>query len=359
MEWRKFRQSTGAGWPLGMRIRQAVTAAISVLVFAAVLVWLPQAAATPTLQIKLGSIAFESRVLAGILTQVQMAATLVLILSGLPWSTVIALVMNIAALFLTIQGVMVHGQLLASTGIFVYACAIFTVLLVAGYKRRIRAEVKALALRNGEIAALNRKLAATEITLADRNRQLQAANGVLEEQQQELHRLAYYDELTALPNRRSVLQQLEYMVQSALEQESSCAVVFVDLDHFKTVNDALGHQKGDAVLLDVVERLGACVHSDDVLGRLSGDEFALLIARPLTPLRLQRYLDTLCAALSMELVVSGSPLGVSASLGVAVFPANARTPSELLHQADLAMYEAKSSGRNTVCFSAASPACPR
>lgn len=167
--------------------------------------------------------------------------------------------------------------------------------------------------------------------------------------------LAFYDPLTALPNRRLLRDRLEIAMAGSLRGQHKGALLFVDLDDFKTLNDTLGHDKGDCLLFQVANRLSACVRDGDTVARLGGDEFVVM---------LEDLSDNLTEAAMQAEIVSEKILGVlnqtyqlnsheyysSASIGVTLFGEQRENIDEPLKRADLAMYQAKAGGRNTVRF---------
>jgi diguanylate cyclase (GGDEF)-like protein/PAS domain S-box-containing protein len=161
--------------------------------------------------------------------------------------------------------------------------------------------------------------------------------------------LAHYDALTDLPNRVLFREQLERAL-GRIDGEERVAVLYLDLDHFKTVNDTLGHQVGDELLKDLATRLRSCIGKDDVVARLGGDEFAIIqnaIAGPADPAALVHRIHT---AIRETFDLSGHLLVADASIGIAIAPDDGSEPDEILRNADLAMYEAKMEGRSTFCF---------
>jgi diguanylate cyclase (GGDEF)-like protein/PAS domain S-box-containing protein len=172
--------------------------------------------------------------------------------------------------------------------------------------------------------------------------------------EEKIQYLAFYDPLTKLPNRQLLLDRLQRAL-SDRDHPREGALMFIDLDNFKVLNDTLGHQKGDQLLQQVAERLRSCVHRGDTVARLGGDEFVILIEnnhhKPLEPSAAARAVsERILGKLGEPYVLSGHLHHSTCSIGVTLFGRAPWTVSELLKQADLAMYQAKNAGRNAVCF---------
>lgn len=170
-------------------------------------------------------------------------------------------------------------------------------------------------------------------------------------QKEALHKMAFYDSLTGLANRRKVLDTLKTMTNTDSVDKEPFAVVFIDIDNFKKINDTAGHQKGDEILKLVTSCLKQSVHPDDLLGRLGGDEFALIVKSVQEYNALIHYTETLKDAVMEEMNTYNNPFFVSASFGISLYPTDATSADQLLKYADTAMYAAKSAGKNQVhCF---------
>jgi diguanylate cyclase (GGDEF)-like protein/PAS domain S-box-containing protein len=164
-----------------------------------------------------------------------------------------------------------------------------------------------------------------------------------------LQHIAYHDNLTDLPNRASFHEQLALAVEASRERpDAAFAVMFLDLDRFKIVNDSLGHLHGNELLRAVAQRLQQCVGPHDLVARLGGDEFAVLVRHAHDAPDGLHLAGRMLAALAVPLTVGGTELTPSASIGLTRSDLGYRTVDELLRDADLAMYEAKASGRNRV-----------
>ncbi|MBD8524173.1 sensor domain-containing phosphodiesterase [Pseudomarimonas arenosa] len=171
----------------------------------------------------------------------------------------------------------------------------------------------------------------------------------------ELERLAFHDPVTGLPNRSLFEDRLSMALATSRRERQHGALLFVDLDHFKMVNDLHGHSQGDALLVAVADRLRLSLREEDTVARLGGDEFVVLCSRlgadPLVAARRARMLaDKLVAELVQPLQIRGHSHALTASVGITVFPKGLETGEDLLREADTAMYRAKESGRNAVAL---------
>ena len=160
--------------------------------------------------------------------------------------------------------------------------------------------------------------------------------------------LAYFDTLTGLPNRELLHDRLQQALFDADRQEHRVAVLFLDLDRFKNVNDSLGHASGDMLLKAVAERLNGLVRQGDTVARLGGDEITIVLTAVTQDEDITRIADKVLHAFESPFTIDDRELFVTASLGVAVYPRDGKDVAELLRNADAAMYRAKELGRNTV-----------
>jgi len=170
------------------------------------------------------------------------------------------------------------------------------------------------------------------------------------DKQDRLHYLAYYDVLTGLPNRTLLYDRLEQGLKTARRNESLLAVIFVDLDNFKIVNDTLGHTVGDALLREVSNRIASCLRDTDTVGRLGGDEFGIILPGIVSLEDAAMVAKKLIESCALSHLIEGHELFVSASLGITIFPEDADESEILVRNADTAMYRAKDSGGNTYQF---------
>ena len=162
--------------------------------------------------------------------------------------------------------------------------------------------------------------------------------------------VATHDSLTKLPNRVMFAQRLEHALGQAARHGRRLAVLFIDLDRFKVINDTLGHDVGDALLRELARRLTESLRASDTVARLGGDEFVVLLEELTDPLYVTSVAQKLTAAIAQPLVVAGGEYHVTASIGASTYPDDSADAQALLKNADIAMYRAKESGRNTFQF---------
>ena len=210
------------------------------------------------------------------------------------------------------------------------------------------AQSEALATKQQMVGALQRSEASLERRVAERTTELEEANARLRVNERQLQALAHTDTLTGLANRLLFDARLEQSMQQARRSQGQTALLLVDLDHFKAINDSYGHAIGDEVLRSAAERFRAAVREVDTVARLGGDEFAIVLAAIGSAADADRMADKIVAGLREPMRVLGMPLEVTGSVGVAVFSGGDLSPAELVRRADRAMYAAKEAGRG--CF---------
>ncbi len=166
----------------------------------------------------------------------------------------------------------------------------------------------------------------------------------LKEHRENLEYLAYHDPLTQLPNRALLADRLQQALARATRSKEILAICYFDLDNFKPVNDALGHQAGDQLLVELARRVRTCLRESDTIARLGGDEFALLLCGLNTPEECQQTLDRMLVAINSPFLLSAQAVNVSASIGYTLYPQDNATSDTLMRHADHAMYQAKMNG---------------
>ncbi|HLH07989.1 MAG TPA: EAL domain-containing protein [Terriglobales bacterium] len=178
--------------------------------------------------------------------------------------------------------------------------------------------------------------------------ELHARDLAMAEAEEKLQQQALTDALTGLPNRRLLSDRLKQSIAGTKRDGSLLAVLYIDLDGFKLVNDSFGHKFGDTLLVQVAERLTSRIRQSDTLARLGGDEFAVVLNRVKAAEDAEMVGNTLLKVLAEPFEINGQEITIGASVGICLFPLQARNESELLQYADSAMYAAKRSGKNRV-----------
>jgi diguanylate cyclase (GGDEF)-like protein/PAS domain S-box-containing protein len=196
----------------------------------------------------------------------------------------------------------------------------------------------------------------TKVPLKNRRGQIIGTMGIAhditdrKQAELQIRYMALHDPLTGLPNRTLLQDRLGQAIALARRNREKVAVLMLDLDHFKIVNDSLGHSVGDRLLEAVSKRLKACLRTSDIVARLGGDEFVIALPEVANNAGIEQVARKVITALCEPLKIEGHELVIGASVGISQYPADGENPQALLQGADAAMYEAKKSGRGICCF---------
>lgn len=171
-----------------------------------------------------------------------------------------------------------------------------------------------------------------------------------EQDDQALKDAAHYDHLTKLPNRFLFNTRLEHAMARVNRSKSSLALLYIDLDNFKQINDEFGHNVGDGVLTEIAQRMSCHVRREDTLARVGGDEFLLLVENKMDPLELKVIANKIMQAFTEVVLFENMRVKLSASIGISIYPKNGLTANQLISCADKAMYTAKSSKKDNIQF---------
>jgi diguanylate cyclase (GGDEF)-like protein len=238
------------------------------------------------------------------------------------------------------------------------------ILCVVGIMIRVNTQNLVLKTRideadrqKGYLARQNTKLeqeielrTRVEGELINKQRQVEEQTLELQKSMERTYSLAYYDTLTGLPNRELCLDRLTQTLVSAKRNKTHPALLFLDLDRFKNINDSLGHANGDILLKLVAERLKFCVRDEDTVARIGGDEFIIILSSIHHGEDVNSVAQKIIEAMDFCFNLDGNEVFTSASIGISIFPEDGEDVQTLLKNADMAMYSAKEKGRNTYRF---------
>jgi diguanylate cyclase (GGDEF)-like protein/PAS domain S-box-containing protein len=220
-------------------------------------------------------------------------------------------------------------------------------------------QAKIIGVRGREVIAVRKngdafpmEMSVSEMVLGGQRYFIGIVRDITERKQaeQKIAHLAHYDYLTDLPNRALLLDVLNHSVSLAKRNKHKVAVLFIDLDGFKQINDKLGHEAGDLLLKGVAQRIKATIRESDTVARVGGDEFILILDNIDSAPNSEFVANKILAALSEPFDLKGQPGRVGGSIGISIFPDDSENPVHLVKQADEAMYLAKQGGKNTSRF---------
>ena len=277
-------------------------------------------------------------------------------LKGQPGARIFLLAWTLLLLGVAVAGLR-NMNLLPTTFFSIYAIQIGSALemlllsfaladRINGLRReKDTAQGEAIAVKQQLVGALQRSEASLERRVAERTEELEAANARLRENERQLQALAHTDILTGLANRLLLEARLVQSMQHARRTHGQVAVLLVNLDHFKPINDGYGHAIGDEVLRGMADRLRATVREVDTVARLGGDEFANVLTGLGSGGDAERLAEKVVASLGEPMRVLGLPLEIGVSIGIALFSSGDLSPAELMRRAEHAMHAAKDAGR--------------
>lgn len=237
---------------------------------------------------------------------------------------------------------------------YLTVCATLALCAVAAWAISLQLRMRKLASRVTEAESQHREF----IEQAEHGGMVRKKiEAQLLEKQQRLDRLAHHDQLTGLPNRLFLAAHLPAAIEEARRRKMPLAVLFIDLDRFKHVNDTHGHETGDKLLQAVSQRIKEAVRTEDIVVRMGGDEFVVVLNTVKNSNQVNDTASRITTALNAPLIIDGKPLVTTASVGVSMFPRDGEDVGSLLRHSDTAMYQAKDRGRNN--FQVFSPVMDR
>lgn len=266
-------------------------------------------------QLVIFGIAFSTYVFSGVLAQIQVLASVYLAVNTMARGYFTAILLNVFGIAFAIIGIIISKTQNALPGIFTYLGTIIVVTIIYEYRMR-----------------------------------LNNSNNIMKDNEKQLLHMAHFDSLTGLPNRNMIIEELDALIPESAKSKSSFSFVFIDLDNFKEINDLMGHYIGDIILKAVVDRWSLHIHSSDVLGRLGGDEFSLIIRRDMSRDDIYSYVESIKNSMSAAFVYQEKEFFVNASFGICVYPQDGDSSTELLKKSDITMYNVKNLGKNGIKF---------
>lgn len=260
------------------------------------------------------------------------------------------LVVTILQMAMTMINIIRFNDQYAVNGMATTALSLLVVSIVLAYNSRIAKEMEKVEKKTEDLEKANAALKIREEETKRQNSLLTEYNRVMKENEERLYQMNHYDTLTGLPNRIKIESRMDLLISLLAHKNLSFALVYIDLDNFKKINDTIGHRVGDLMLQAVSTRLASIISEEDMLGRWGGDEFAILIQRPLDEGEILSYVESVKNSFAQMFTLEDSDYKMSASFGIALFPQDGDTSSDLIKCAETAMYKAKEYGKNMVQF---------
>ena len=238
----------------------------------------------------------------------------------------------------------------ALNGLATTILSLIIVGIILAYNRRVAQEIERVEAKTIELEKANSDLKLREEETKRQNTLLSEYNRAMKENEERLYQMNHFDTLTGLPNRVKIIDRMDLLISLLSHKNMPFALIYVDLDNFKTINDSMGHKVGDLVLQSAATRLTAAIDKEDMIGRWGGDEFAIVVQRQFTDEEMLNYVESLRDTFSKPFSIEDSEYTVTASFGVSFFPQDGTTSADLIKCAETAMYKAKEYGKNMVQF---------
>ena len=264
---------------------------------------------------------FISRsIISGIVAQIQVILSVFMTLHPIKRGFVVAIMLNFFEATAAIRSAMFYGNMNSLPGTVIPIATIFIISIIFWYSKRLKKQINKVIQNN--------------ITI--------------QENEEKLKHLAYYDTLTGLPNRKMMFDEIDKLAAAYNSEKKSFIILYLDLDDFKKVNDTASHSAGDIILVRIVQRWKGFIREGDILGRIGGDEFGLLITSDVEENELKEYVESFRSALKESLLIARKEFFITASYGIVRFPKDGTDVTELMMNVDIAMNKAKAAGKNEV-----------
>ena len=298
----------------------------------------------------IGESIYQSPEISGILAQVQVLCSVYIVLNVPRSGYIAAFGANLLWSGLVAYRILAFGEIRALPGVIVPISTIVVISIISFSGRILQLRFRQNLRQTLELESLNHDLETKEKELARNNTRLTEYTQILKENEEKLYRLTNFDLITELPNREKILSQMVFLTSIFSHQQMTFSLIMIDLDNFKVINDSLGHNIGDMLLKAVAARLKDMIHPDDMLGRMGGDEYAVIVQRQISEKEILNYVEALRISLLSPFVLIGGEYSISASFGITLYPQDGTDAADLLKCADTALNKAKEVGRNGVQF---------
>lgn len=293
---------------------------------------------------------FHNAELSSILSQVQSIASVLLVLTAGEIGFRVVAACSALQITMIVYYIIRAGDTRSLPGIIIPAATILIISIIVLFSRRIIRENMNVVEQKEKLSVLNSEIIAKEVEVIQQNERLTEYNRAMKENEERLYHLVHYDTLTELPNRAKIIDRLDLLVNLLSQKSMGFSLLYIDLDHFKRINDSVSHKVGDMTLQAVTVRLRNIIHPDDMLGRLAGDDFAVIVQRQLKEEELLIYSEGIRRSISELITINGNEFTITASIGIAMYPSDGHNGMDLIRNAETAMYKAKEFGRNSVQF---------
>lgn len=264
----------------------------------------------------------EPSALRGVIASLQMFISVYLVIREDKPGYVTAILLNAYGILLASIYAIANASTVPIPGIMNYLGVFLVIVLIIGYKKKTSLHIE----------------------------KIEEQSKSLMESEKKLHYMAFYDSLTGLPNKALFINRLDQAIFTARRNASLIGVMYIDLDSFKSVNDTMGHNTGDLVLLKIAERLSSCLRKEDTISRFAGDEFLIQIANIKKVENLYKISEKIMNSFKDVVKVKNSEFFITSSIGVSVYPVDGEDSETLVKNADIAMYAAKSNGKNQCVY---------
>lgn len=272
--------------------------------------------------ITIKSMNLEAAALRGIIANLQMFISVYLVLKEDKPGYVTAILLNVYGILLAAIYAIANASSSPIPGIISYLGVFLVIALIVGYKKKTAYHIK----------------------------KIEDQRKILRESEKKLQCMAFYDSLTGLPNKALFINRLDQAIYTARRNASLIGVMYIDLDSFKSVNDTMGHMTGDLVLVKIAERLSSCLRKEDTISRFAGDEFLIQISNIKKVEDLYKITDKIMNSFKKDIKVNNNEFFITPSMGVSVYPVDGDDSETLIKNADIAMYAAKSNGKNQCVY---------